>query len=62
MNRLGVKGNYVCCPVIVVIVMGLGGAKNYVGGGGGGELKSSYGGKLNDWATKSKAAIVLWKS
>ena len=30
-NRLGVKGNYVCCPVIVVIVIGLGGAKNYGG-------------------------------
>ena len=27
-NRLGVRGNYVCCPVIIVIVMGLGGAKS----------------------------------
>ena len=26
-NRLGVRGNYVCCPVIVVIVMRLDGAK-----------------------------------
>ena len=58
-NRLGVKGNYVCCPVIVVIVMGLGGAKNYGRGGG---LKSSYGGKLKEWATKSKAATVLCES
>ena len=27
-NRLGVGGNYVCCLVIVVIFMGLGGAKS----------------------------------
>ena len=26
-NRLGVGGNYVCCVVVFVIFMGLGGAK-----------------------------------
>ena len=33
MNGLGVRGNYIYCPVIVVIVVGLGGAKSQ------GELK-----------------------
>ena len=41
-NRLRVRGNYVCFPAIIVIVMGLSG------------LKSSYRGKLKGWATKSK--------
>ena len=27
MNRLEVGGNYVCCLVIVVVFMGIGGAK-----------------------------------
>ena len=27
-NSPGVRGNYVCCPIIVVIVMGLGEAKS----------------------------------
>ena len=35
-NRLGVEENYVCCFVIVVIFLELGGTKRYGG------LKSSY--------------------
>ena len=30
-NRLGIGGNYVCCLVIVVMFMGLGGAKRLEG-------------------------------
>ena len=34
MNRLGIRGNYVCHPITVIIIMGLREAKSKRGGGG----------------------------
>ena len=72
LGGVGIRGNYVWCLVIVVIFMGLGGAKRWGGGRGfkiiiwrlssdGGEF---YGWKLNTLNTKLKrrVALKLYKS